>query len=113
MAARRVLNKDGTDPFGTEQMPIVIPDQSPGETQKKKRYVKPEGYGKCPGCMAPRVALMKSGNHIVWKEHTKATYGRARFICHVSGSAFCQTGEGVPSLNADGFKCLCGQRKAS
>lgn len=109
MAARR-LNKDGTDPFGTEPFDIELPAQPHAQegAEAKKRWVKPEDYGKCPRCLAMKVGLMKQGDHLVWKEHSFATYGRARFTCEASGQRVCDMPEGQPSLHYDeSLKCLC------
>lgn len=106
----RRLNKDGSDPFGTAPLPFDLPKNRGAQegAEAKKRWVKPEDYGKCPKCSALKVALMKQGDHLVWKEHTFATYGKARFTCAASGQRLCDLPEGEPALHyGEPMACTC------
>lgn len=107
MSRRRILNKDGTDPYGTEPFKLDVPVKHTGES-KRRRTAKPMDYGKCPCCHAAKIAVLRSGRHWVWKEHTYPTYSRARLTCHASGIAVCELPEGQPSIHfGEPLTCPC------
>ncbi len=109
MPPKNRLNKDGSDPYGTEPMDLDLPAQaSRGSEGSRRQYIKPADYGKCPRCTTPKVALIKHNGHLTWKVHTIATYGRARFECEASGQRVCDLPEGEPSLHyGKPLSCIC------
>ena len=111
---RRRLNKDGTDPFGTEPFSFAVQSTGKGEGTGRQKTQKPADYGKCPKCQAWKIALLEQGDHLVWKEHSYATYGKARFTCAASGQRVCDLPEGEPSLHyTSPLSCTCGQGPSS
>ena len=59
-----------------------------GESAKRARVY---GWTKCPECQAhERVAVVNSGTHMVYREHTFKTWGSAAMTCRASGVPLCQ-----------------------
>lgn len=94
--------------YKLEPFDITIPAQRGGDERQKPKPVKTVGYGSCHGCMAPRIGLVRQGNHLVWKVHNVMMMGRGRPVCHDSGQYLCTTGEGTSPLNPESFAATCG-----
>lgn len=110
MPKRTKLNADGSDPYGTAPMELDIEEHT-GSNQgegRRRQYLKPKDYGKCPRCTAAKVAVIQQGEHWVWKAHKIATYGRARFDCDAAGVPICQLPEpAAGSLHYGGATMTC------
>jgi hypothetical protein len=90
-----------------QPLPLDLAAATGSVEKQRKRYVKPKGYGKCPGCLAARIALIQQGKHWVWKAHTYRTYSGASLACVSSGIRLCDLPEGSPTINSDPIHCSC------
>lgn len=63
-------------------------------------------WGNCPRCRKGRVGVLRAGSHLVWREHTYATWGGARMTCAASGVPVCQATERPPTVLVKG-RVMC------
>lgn len=90
-------------------LPMDVPDQG-GVEKAKRRYVKPKAYGKCPKCLAEKVAVVQQGTHWAWKSHKYRTWSGASLECQASAVRICDLAEGRPNLAPEPVACPCGGR---
>lgn len=99
------------DRYGTPEL-FGPPAEDVKRTKRPaKRYVKPVGYGKCPNCLAAKIAVMSAGGHSVWKLHRVKTWGGAYLDCRASATPICTNPEpSAGALNTEPMVCLCASR---
>lgn len=60
-----------------------------GKTRERNRAQKPIGHAPCPCCLGEKIAVIRSGQHSLWREHTYRTYSGAPITCAASLAALC------------------------
>lgn len=72
---------------------IPLFDEPPRSPKRRRRSAAPASvaWGFCPRCGQGErwVGLIRSVNHLVWREHTYKTNGGAAMTCGASGVAVC------------------------
>lgn len=72
-------------------------DAEPLRTNRTKpKRLKSVRFGKCPGCTAPRIGLVRLGDHLIWRQHWITTWHGTRVLCYASFIAVCTAPERVP-----------------
>lgn len=66
-----------------------VPRLSGSELRKTKTYRRPMGWAACPRCSSGRVAVLPDAGHLVYREHTYATYSGAAMPCQASHQRVC------------------------
>lgn len=96
----------GYDP-AQDHEPLIpasaIPAQGGGDEVRRKRYDRSVAFGGCPDCTSDRVGLVRSGTHLVYREHYRATFGAARILCRATGSTICDN----PPRGTEGQAATC------
>lgn len=82
------------DPFGTPELfdlaPAAPRQVATGEAVTSAAAPKAVTSATCPECGGVRdVGLLRSGQHLVWREHTCRTWSGAALPCRASGVAVC------------------------
>lgn len=90
----------------SDKMPETVPlFDEPQRYLKQKRSRGPRSvtFSDCPKCANLRVGLVRTGNHLVWREHTYTTWGGTSRPCTASGVAVCSLPDKARKLD-----CPCG-----
>lgn len=75
------------DPLGT--LPLFDPGPRWGRTAERSRTQRPAGHGPCPCCLGEKIAVIRAGQHLLWREHTYRTYSGAPITCAASLAGLC------------------------
>jgi hypothetical protein len=77
-----------------------VSKRAKGEQSKRVPVV---GWGDCPRCVDNvRVAMIRSGQHLIWREHTITTWGGAKMTCTGSLVALCDLAPGPGEVRNQG-----------
>lgn len=78
--------------YGYEMEPLPV-DWAPAEqvmVEESKRKTQPGvAWAPCPDCTHLGAALVRDGDHLVWRVHWVRTYGHADRQCRASGQRLC------------------------
>lgn len=91
-------------PFNDETVELFDPGPHvPASVRMKPQHV--AGWTRCPSCIShDRVALVLSGAHLSYREHTYKTYGNARMTCQASSVTLCVLPP-LPVSMGTAFRC--------
>ena len=85
---------------------LVVPKAKVAHTEPQKP-LKVVGSGWCPGCRFSKktaTGLLESGEHLIWRPHTKPTWSGAVVDCMSSGVRLCVM---APLDKHDGKRAAC------
>lgn len=83
-----MVKRGECDAYGTPPMFAIEPGAE-GERLEKPKPPKTVAHGTCPMC-GDWAALYSATGHLVWKYHSRPTWGAARFPCMASGLQLCE-----------------------
>jgi hypothetical protein len=87
-----VSPKGKFDDVPTEPMfdmePVTKSTTQQGDIAKAKP-LRTIARGRCSHCLAASVGLVRVGDHLVWRNHTKKTYSDANIPCRASSVRLC------------------------
>lgn len=86
MAKKYDPAKDHDPLIPLASVPASPKDESAGKKPSRARAV---AFTSCPDCTNKRIGLVWAHGHLLYKEHTKATFSGAVMQCRASASQIC------------------------
>lgn len=79
-------------PLGYEMEPLPLdlgPEHERQVVESKRKANPGVAWAPCPDCTHLGAALVREGDHLVWREHWVKTYGNATRQCRASSQRLC------------------------